>query len=141
MQARRRPVTDLEDQKAIAFAEAHVYQAKAGVDPFAGDPRGFFLLQCAMAIISFRIWEDLWNEKHPEQFGQAWDAADFALMPVWREKVRTMITECGQQCVFAMTAEEYQVRLFDAGADEETAKELVSWMSVLYEQGEGTGVC
>ena len=52
-----------------------------------------------------------------------------------------MITECGQQCVFAITAEEYETRLFDAGADEETTAELVTWMSVLYEHGEGTGVC
>ena len=132
---------DLAEQKAIAFAEAHVYQAKVGVDAFADDPLGYFLLQCALAIISFQIWEDLWNETHPERFGQVWEAVDVALMPVWREKVRTMITECGQQAVFAMTMEDYQAKLFDAGADEETTAELVTWMSVLYEYAEGTGAC
>ena len=91
-----------------------------------------------MQIVSGRLWEDLWNDKYPDRFGQAWNGQDFALMSVWREKVRAMIEECGQDAIFAMTAEEYVAKLIDASADEEAVETLVDWMSnVLYESEKG----
>ena len=121
-----------------AYAEAVVYQARNGNDLYPDDPRHFLLLQVFMQIVSYRLWEDLWNFKYPDRFGQAWNGQDFALMSVWREKVRAMIKECGQDAVFAMTAQEYGARLIDASANEEAVEALVDWMSnVLYESEKG----
>jgi hypothetical protein len=119
-----------------ALAEAHVHLAKAGDDPYAAHPAHFFLLQCATQIVSCRLWEDCWNEKHPDRVGEAWDGEDFALMSVWREKVRAMIKQCDQNPVFGMTMKQYAAELIDAGASEEVVAGLVVWMSeVMYEEG------
>jgi hypothetical protein len=119
-----------------AFAEAYVYQATTGNDLLVGEPGHFFLLQCATGVVSFRLWEDLWNEKHPDRVGEAWDGEDFALMSVWREKVRAMIKQCDQNPVFDMTMEQYTAKLIDAGASEEEVAGLAVWMSeVMYEEG------
>jgi len=132
------PISDLHDQEVVALAEAHVHLAKAGEDSFSDDPHYFFLLQSAIAQVSYRLWEELWDENHPDRFGQPWDGQDFTLMSVWREKVRAMIKECGQDAVFGMTAGGYVARLIDAGADEEAVEMLVDWMSnVLYESEKG----
>src|SRR6266852_2900912 len=115
---------DVED-----YAEAVVYQARMGNDPYADDPRHFLLLQVFMQVVSGRLWEGLWNDKYPDRFGQAWNGQDFALMSVWGEKVRAMIKESGQDAVFAMTAEEYVAKLIDASANEEAVEMLVDWIS------------
>jgi hypothetical protein len=75
------------------------------------------------------MWEDLWNEKHPDQLGQAWRGQDFALMSIWREKVRTRIQECRQGAVLAMSFAEYAAKLTEGGANEETAVDLAEWLS------------
>ncbi|MFY9585379.1 MAG: hypothetical protein WAR21_12910 [Candidatus Acidiferrales bacterium] len=121
-----------------AYAEAVVYQARNRNDPYADDPRHFLLLQVFMQMVSYRLWEDLWNDKYPDRLGQAWDGEDFALMSVWREKVRALIEECRQDAIFAMTAEEYVAKLIDASANEEAVEALVDWMSnVLHESENG----
>ncbi|MFY9582915.1 MAG: hypothetical protein WAR21_00305 [Candidatus Acidiferrales bacterium] len=132
------PVSDLQGQEVAAFAQAYVHHAKAGNDVFSGDPHHFLLLQCAVAQVSYPLWEQLWNDKHPDRFGQGWEGEDFALMSVWREKVRATIRECRQYAVFAMPCEEYVAKLIDAGASEEAVEMLVDWMSnVLYESEKG----
>ena len=74
-------------------------------------------------------WEDLWNDAHPDRFGQAWDGEDFELIPVWRERVRTIITECQQEWALVSDVDDYVGRLVDAGADEGAVEPLIEWLS------------
>lgn len=132
------PAPDLKEQELTALAEAHVYLAKIGDDPFVDSSCGFFLLQSALAQESYRLWEGLWNDNHPDRFGQPWEGEDFALMSVWREKVRGVIKECRQEAVLAMTGEEYVAKLIAAGADEHAAEDLSDWLSEVTYESEGT---
>jgi hypothetical protein len=92
-------------------------------------------LQCAAHIESCRLWEELWDAEHPGRLGEACVGEDFALVAVWCEKVRAMITQCGQDAVFAMPPEQYTAKLIDSGAGEEEAAELAAWMSeVMHEK-------
>jgi hypothetical protein len=126
-----------------ALARSTVYEAKAGGGVLSDSLKtgtGFLLMQFAIARVSDLCWEDLWNEKHPDRFGHAWDGGDFELMSIWREKVRAIINECHQQWLFRISdGEEYMARLVDAGASKEYAEELADWLSeVRYtEQSEG----
>jgi hypothetical protein len=88
---------------------------------------GWFELQISMQEISYEMWEQLWNDAHPDRFGE-WDREDFTLMSVWREKVRTIIKECRQEAILGMTAEEYFNHLTAAGASGEDAQELADWI-------------
>jgi len=121
-----------------ALSEAIVQGAKEAdgvLADFMRAPEMFVLSQLALSHVSNRLWEDLWNETHPDRFGQAWDGEDFALMSVWRVKVRAMIQGCSRGFVLATTTDEYIAKLIKAGANEETTKELVNWMSeVMYEE-------
>jgi hypothetical protein len=121
--------SDLNEREVTAFAEAHVQSAQTGNDLFAGHPHTFYLLQSAIVQVSYRMWEDFWNERHPDQLGEAWNGQDFALMSIWREKVRTMIQECRQGAVLTMSAEEYVAKLTEDGASEEAAVDLAEWLS------------
>lgn len=84
---------------------------------------------CAMTQVSYHMWEDLWNEKHPHRFEKAWDGEDFALMSIWRQKIQAMVKECRQGAALAMRAEEYVAKLIDNGASEETAVDLAEWLT------------
>jgi hypothetical protein len=128
-------LSELNEREISAFAEAHVDQAKGAQDAAANDPVAFYRLQCAIAVVSYHMWEDLWNEKHPDKFGEAWNGQDFALMSIWREKVRTMIQECRQGAVLAMTAEEYVAMVIESGASEEAAEQLAEWLSEVEYEG------
>lgn len=127
--------SDLSERELTAFAESHVDLAKT-VESFADDPDWFCALHCAIALVSYRVWEDLWNVKHPDRFGEAWEGEDVALMSLWREKVRTLIKECHQDAVFAMTSEQYFTKLITASAGEEAAQELAEWLSVVKYEGD-----
>lgn len=128
--------SDLSEREVTAFAESHVDLAKTAGDLFADDPDGFYSLHCAIALVSYRIWEDLWNVKHPDRFGEAWEGEDVVLMSIWREKVRSLIKECHQDAVFVMTDEQYVTKLIDAGDSEEAAQELASWLSMVKYEGD-----
>ena len=128
--------SDLSKREITSFAESHTDLAKTGENPFADDPDGFCPLHCAIARVSYRMWEDLWNMKHPDRFGEAWEGEDFVLMSIWRAKVRTIIKECRQDAVFVMTAEQYITKLIDAGAGEEAAQELGAWLSAVKYEGD-----
>lgn len=126
--------SDLTEREVTDFAEAHVVLAAMGNDPFADYQGGFLLLQIAIAQVSYRLWEDLWNDKHPESFGKAWEGQDFALMSVWRARVRETIADCRLHAVFTMATEEYVAKLIGAGISEEGAQELAEWLAdVKYE--------
>jgi hypothetical protein len=90
---------------------------------------GLLLLQFAMKRVSGVEWENLWNDAHPDRFGQAWEGEDFQLMSVWREKARTMIKECHQEWILAVgDADEYIGKLLEAGSSKEAAEELADWL-------------
>jgi hypothetical protein len=128
-------LSDLNEREITAFAEAYVVQAKETGDPFANDRGWFYPLQSAIASVSYRMWEALWDENHADQLGEAWHGQDFALMSIWREKVRTMIKECRQGAVLAMSAEEYVAKLIEDGANDETAGELAEWLLEIEYEG------
>jgi hypothetical protein len=86
------------------------------------------LLQHAMREVSMHVWEELWNEAHPDQFGLGLEGEDIVLMSVWREKVRAMIKECHQGAILAMTVEEYFDYLTAGGVSEEDAEALADWI-------------
>jgi hypothetical protein len=113
-----------------AFCEAIVADAKsrgAFFPMIEETPMGYALLHHAMRQVSTRMWEELWNGAHPDQFGFAWEGEDVALMSVWREKVRTMITECRQQAIFVMAPNEYFDKLIAAGVSATDADVLAEW--------------
>jgi hypothetical protein len=87
------------------------------------------LLQHAMYEVSMHVWEELWNDAHPNQFGLGLEGEDIALMSVWREKVRAMIKECRQGAILNITVEEYFDDLKAAGESEEDAEALADWIS------------
>jgi hypothetical protein len=120
-----------------AFSHATVELAKKGgafSPAITEDQDGWFLLQISMEEVSNAVWEQLWNDAHPDRFGEGWDGEDFALMSVWREKVRTMIRECHQEAILEMSAEEYFAQLTTAGESEEVAEALADWISVIHEE-------
>jgi len=95
-------------------------------------PRGwrdFLIIQIAIRMGIDELWEDLWNEKHPDRFGQAWEGEDFDLMKAWREKAINMITDCRQEAVLDMARDTYVTRLMEAGASEEHAQHLAEGLS------------
>lgn len=113
-----------------AFAKAIVDSAKSRdiLFPMIEEmPTGYALLQHAMRQVSLLMWEELWNGAHPDQFGSAWDGNDVVLMAVWREKVRIMAKECGQEAIFGMTPTEYFDKLIAAGVSEGEAEALAEW--------------
>jgi hypothetical protein len=93
---------------------------------------GFRLLQFAIARVSDLCWEELWNDTHPDRFGQAWEGEDFELMSIWREKVGIIIEECHQEWLFLVSdADEYIAKLVEAGVAQEVAEELAAWLSIV----------
>jgi hypothetical protein len=93
----------------------------------------WFLLQISMMEVSHTMWERLWNEAHPDRYGEAWDGVDFELMPIWRQKVRTIIRECHQGAILAMAVEEYFLQLDAVGQSEEVAIALADWIWKIHE--------
>ena len=100
----------------------------------------FFMVQWAIETYSDRLWEKLWNEKHPDRYGKAFDkdSEDFDLMEVWRTKVRAMLKDCHQDAVLDMTYDEYVAKLTrgkDNKTDNKEVKEavesLANWMNDL----------
>jgi hypothetical protein len=110
-----------------ALFKTIVDDAKRGVD-FTSIMTDHALLQRAMHQVSMQLWEELWNDAHPDQFGLGWEGEDIALMSVWREQVRDLIKECHQGAILAMTVEEYLDYLTAAGVSEEVAEPLAEWI-------------
>jgi hypothetical protein len=124
-----RLVRDPNDLRAVSEAIIDgVKRRDAFFLEFTEGPDGFALLQISMEIVSRALWEELWNNAHPDRFGHAWDEEDFVLMSVWREKVRAMITDCRQHSVLAMSPEEYFAKLIAAGVTEEDAQQVTDWI-------------
>jgi hypothetical protein len=98
-----------------------------------GEPIDSPLLQYAMWQVSTKLWEEMWDNAHPDQFGQAWEGKDFVLKSDWRERVRAMINECHQGALLAMTVEENFAQLTAAGQSEELAKALADWVAEIQE--------
>jgi hypothetical protein len=136
-----RLIRDPHDLNALARSTVHDAKAEGRVLPdHLKTGAGFLLLQLAIRQVSDLCWEDLWNDAHPDRFGQAWDGEDFELMSIWRGKVETIIRGCHQEWAFLVDdTEEYIARLVDSGASKEVAEELAVWLANVrgIEQSEG----
>ena len=123
---------DPRDVGALSYA---IVEHSKNCDAFSTEitesPDTWLLLQISMEQVSYALWEQLWNDAHPDRFGEAWDGQDVDLMSIWREKVRTMITECQQAAILAMTLEEYFARLTAAGDSAEVTEGLAEWISMI----------
>lgn len=115
-------------ERRLAEAIVQVAKRGGGKEP-ESSLLGFGLVQTAIVRSSRHLWEDLWNDKHPDRYGQAWDGEDSDLMRVWREKVQAMIKDCRQEAVLGMTYNDYAAKLIDDGASKETAEELADSIS------------
>jgi len=131
------PGSELTDRELGALATAYVDRTISGNNLFADYPIHFLWLHCCIAQVSYLTWEELWNEKHPDRYGKAWEDQDFDLMDVWREKVCGVLKRCGQDAVlaFAFTAEEYATQLISAGASDQVVDGLIDWMSKVRSEG------
>ncbi|MFH1038868.1 MAG: hypothetical protein V1789_09415 [PVC group bacterium] len=84
----------------------------------------FGVIQMALAVRAWDIWEKLWGEKYPDR-GDEWETGfDHGLMRVWRDKVRRLFIEHHQEKVIPMKLDEYVTRLVEGDLDEETAGEI-----------------
>jgi hypothetical protein len=130
-----RLVRDPDDVGASCYATVEgVKKRNAFFLELTGGQDGWLLLQISMEQVSYAIWEQLWNEAHPDRFGEAWEGEDFDLMSVWRQKVRAMIKECDQEAILDMTVEEYYDQITATGEIEEVAEALAGWISVIHEE-------
>jgi hypothetical protein len=128
------PCSEFTERECEAFAAAHISLIEDGNDLGSEYPLDFVSLHRNLALASYHVWENLWNEQHPDRPGSALEGQDFELMVVWRGRVRAMLSKCGQSNLFSFTTEQYAAELTDAGANEEEVEWLVNWMSeVLYE--------
>ena len=110
---------DPYDFGALCYAIVEgVKNADAFSFEITGGQNDWLLLQVSMMQLSYAMWEVLWNETHPDRFGEACAGEDFDLMSVWRQKVRTMIRECRQEAILAMTVEEYFDQIAGIGRGE-----------------------
>lgn len=115
-----------------AFARATLQEAKEHglLSEHLETGNGLLLLQLALARVSELCWEDLWNDAHPDQFGQARGHDDSQLRSVWRKEVRELIQDCHQEWLLTVDGPaEYKKTLIEAGAGDEIADELVDWLS------------
>jgi len=88
--------------------EQILYLARSGE---ADNYYEFGVIQMALTVRSWDIWEVLWRDKHPDQ-GDKWDVGiDHSLMQIWREKVRQLFIDHNQQHVLSMSMREYKKRL------------------------------
>ena len=101
--------------------------------------KDFLIIQIAIRMGIDELWEDLWNEKHPDRCGQAWNGEDFDLMVIWRNKALEVIRDCRQEAVLEMTADCYTARLMEAGAGEEHARHLADGLSEVIFDSDGRG--
>jgi hypothetical protein len=125
---------DPRDVDAICHATVEMVK-KFGTFSFEipEEQGGWFVLQISMMEVSYDMWEQLWNDAHPDRFEGVWDGVDFELMSVWRERVRTMIRECRQEAILAITVEEYFAQVTAVGPNEEVAEMLADWMWKIHE--------
>ena len=95
----------------------------------------FGVIQMALTVRAWDIWEKLWREKYPSR-GDEWDTGfDHQLMRDWREKVRRLFIEHNQEKVISMGLKDYIVRLIEGGLDEETAGEVASFFHKAFHEG------
>jgi hypothetical protein len=129
-----RLVRDPEDVGALCYATVErVKKGDAFFLELTGGQDGWLLLQISMEQVSYAMWEQLWNDAHPDRFGGAWDEEDFDLMSVWRKEVRAMIKECDQEDILVMTVEEYFDQLTETDEGKEVADQLAGWISMIHE--------
>jgi replication fork clamp-binding protein CrfC len=122
--------SDLNEEEVTDFAEAHVDIAKENPS-FGTDPEGFYLLQSAIAQASYRLWERMWDQKHPDKTGKAWEGQDASLFSIWRQQLLLTIEECHQTAALKMNSAEYIAKLIAGGASNEAADHILGWLLIV----------
>lgn len=107
-----------------ARIEQILYLAKSGE---ADNYYEFGVIQMALTVRSWDIWENLWREKYPDQ-GDKWDIGiDHSLMKIWREDVRQLFVEHNQEHVLSMSMREYKRRLAEGTLNVTTAGQIAAF--------------
>ena len=107
-----------------ARIEQILYLAKSGE---ADNYYEFGVIQMALTVRSWDLWENLWREKHPDR-GDEWDVGiDHSLMKIWREKVRRLFIEHNQEQVLSMSTKEYKKRLAEGNLNVDTAGQIADF--------------
>ncbi len=107
-----------------ARIEQILYLAKSGE---ADNYYEFGVIQMALAVRSWDIWENLWRAKHPDQ-ADRWDVGvDPNLMGIWREKVHQLFIEHNQGPVLSMSMREYKRRLAEGNLNVTTAGQIAAF--------------
>jgi hypothetical protein len=107
-----------------ARIEQILYLARSGE---ADNYYEFGVIQMALTVRSWDIWENLWREKHPDQ-GDKWDiGVDHSLMKIWREEVHRLFVEHNQEHVLSMSMREYKRRLAEGNLNITTAGQIAAF--------------
>jgi hypothetical protein len=99
--------------------------------------KDFYIIHAVVHEIGQRWWEHLWDEKHADRPGGAWQGQDFDLMRVWREKMRGLLRDCRQDAVFDMDYEGFITTMTDAGANPKEAEQAADWLADVMWEDEG----
>ena len=104
--------------------EQILYLARSGE---ADNYYEFGVIQMALTVRSWDIWERLWREKYPDQ-GDKWDVGiDHCLMEIWREKVRQLFIDHNQQYVLSMSMREYKKKLAEGNLSIKVAGQIADF--------------
>ncbi|MEA1926785.1 MAG: hypothetical protein U9N73_01150 [Candidatus Auribacterota bacterium] len=107
-----------------ARVEQILYLARSGE---AEEYYDFDVIQMALTVRAWDIWERLWREKHPDRVDD-WDVGiDHSLMRIWREDVRRLFIEHHQEQVLVMKMREYKSRLAEGDLDKDTSRQIADF--------------
>ncbi len=107
-----------------ARVEQILYLARSGEAEKYYD---FGVIQMALAVRAWDIWEKLWRDKHPDREEEWETGTDHALMRVWQQKVRELFIEHHQEKVLSLRMKDYIRRLFEGELDEAGAGDIASF--------------
>ena len=112
-----------EHEDTEAIMERILFNAKAA--------KGFVMIQAALFMKSQGLWEELYNKKHPDRVGQAWEDTDPDLMFVWHDMLKDLFREHYQEDALNMSADEYRGKIHEFTDNEEVAETLIDYFTLL----------
>ena len=114
---------EYEQEDTERIMETILFNAKAA--------KGFAMIQAALFMKSQRLWEELYNKKHPDRVGQAWEDTDPDLMFVWLDMLKVLFREHYQEDVLNMTSDEYRGKVLEFTDNAEVADTLTEYFTLL----------
>lgn len=131
------PILLADQDDMSAMVKGILLLAKDFNGAVVGFSEDFYILNLALWSASEMLWEALWNHRHPDQKGKAWEGEDFDLMKVWRSRVKALFVESHQDAVLNLTADNYIAKLVESGAEKTDAIDMAGRLSVLIEEEAG----